>query len=227
MRTDPDRSAAWRDSPKSCAHASAAGAPQNTEAAPALGHSRGGFGALIPTLADRRGRSLAGACQAVARYDNTPIVSWVFRTWRRPGAGCNPTPTRPRPPRPGRAAGKRRCPYSWQPPQPHPARPASGDRSGCALYAPPPLAGRIGPAAPAQAWIRHERPRSGWPLAQSNEACGAANAPTRKDLTQRHSAYFPSLSARVRLAAYRHPQGRPTKRPCFSRDGSMPLTAAA
>ena len=50
MRTDPDRSAAWRDSPKSCAHASAAGAPKNTEAVPARGHSRGGFGPPDPHL---------------------------------------------------------------------------------------------------------------------------------------------------------------------------------
>ena len=49
----------WLDSPIGRVPVSAAGAPNKKEADPARGRSRGGFGAQIPILADRRGRPLS------------------------------------------------------------------------------------------------------------------------------------------------------------------------
>ena len=50
LQVDPARSAVRLDSPDVRAHMSAAGAPKNREAAPALGRSRGSFGTQIHVL---------------------------------------------------------------------------------------------------------------------------------------------------------------------------------
>ena len=56
---------------RSCAHVSAAGAPQHKETDPALGRSRGGFGSKIHILADRRGRPLCLRLTGGQRHDST------------------------------------------------------------------------------------------------------------------------------------------------------------
>lgn len=76
-------------------------------------------------------------------------------------------------------------------------------------------------------WVRHEWVRSGLSMFKANEACGVANAATRKYLTQCHLWYFPPPEAIVRMADYCNKNGTPTDRPYFSLDGRTPLTEAA
>lgn len=72
-------------------------------------------------------------------------------------------------------------------------------------------------------WVRSEWLRSGLPLNRSNEACGVANAATRKYLTQCHLWYFPPAEAMEKMAAYCTKFGTKTSRPYFSLDGKSPL----
>ncbi|WP_374308718.1 DNA methyltransferase [Methylocella sp.] len=76
-------------------------------------------------------------------------------------------------------------------------------------------------------WLRTEWLRSGLPLSQSNEACGVANAATRKYLTQDHVWYFPPGEAVVAMAKWCALKGRKTERPYFSLDGVKPIQADA
>jgi hypothetical protein len=76
-------------------------------------------------------------------------------------------------------------------------------------------------------WVRHEWLRSGLPMSKANDACGVANAATRKYLTQCHLWYFPPPEAIVRMAEYCNKHGRPTERPYFSLDGHSPVTEEA
>jgi len=76
-------------------------------------------------------------------------------------------------------------------------------------------------------WVRYEWQRSGLPMWKANEACGVANAATRKYLTQCHLWYFPPPEAIVRMANYCNKYGRPTERPYFSLDGRSPVTEAS
>mgnify|MGYP005847891747 CR=1 FL=1 len=75
-------------------------------------------------------------------------------------------------------------------------------------------------------WLRHEWQRSGLPLYKTNEACGVANAATRKYFTQCHLWYFPPAEKMVALAEYAMKHGVPTERPYFSLDGKTRLSAA-
>jgi site-specific DNA-methyltransferase (adenine-specific) len=79
---------------------------------------------------------------------------------------------------------------------------------------------------PLQQWLRHEWLRSGLPLSRANEACGVANAATRKYFTQDHVWYFPPPEMMERLAAYATAHGLPTTVPYFSIDRRSPLVAA-
>lgn len=76
-----------------------------------------------------------------------------------------------------------------------------------------------------QDWLRHEWQRTGLPFYKSNEACGVANAATRKYLTACHLWYFPPVEAFVRLAEYANEHGDPAGRPYFSIDGKRPIPA--
>lgn len=90
------------------------------------------------------------------------------------------------------------------------------------LLLPDAAGGRI----PAQQWLREEWQRSGLPLYQANEACGTANAATRKYLTAGPLWYFPPGEAVVRMAEYCRRYGKATVRPYFFLDGHTPVTAA-
>lgn len=89
------------------------------------------------------------------------------------------------------------------------------------------LPGANGQMLSIKDWIRHEWQRSGLAMSKSNEACGVANAATRKYLTQCHMWYFPPPEAIVRMADYCTKWGLPTECPYFSLDGRTPLTEAA
>ena len=71
---------------------------------------------------------------------------------------------------------------------------------------------------PLKEWLRYEWQRSGLPLSQSNQACGVANAATRKYLTQCHLWYFPPGEAVEPMAQWCTKHGKPTSRPYFSID---------
>lgn len=79
---------------------------------------------------------------------------------------------------------------------------------------------------PLKQWLRYEWQRSGLPMSQSNEACGVANAATRKYLTQCHLWYFPPGDAVVAMAKWCTVHGAKTDRPYFSVDGINPPRAA-
>jgi DNA methylase len=80
---------------------------------------------------------------------------------------------------------------------------------------------------PLKEWLRYEWQRSGLPMSQSNEACGVANAATRKYLTQCHLWYFPPGDAVVAMARWCTKHGSRTLRPYFSLDGKNPPAAEA
>lgn len=74
-------------------------------------------------------------------------------------------------------------------------------------------------------WMRHEWTRAGIPLSKSNEACGVANAATRKYLTQDHLWYFPPPEMMEKLVAYANKHGHAKGQPYYSLDGKKPVTA--
>ena len=78
---------------------------------------------------------------------------------------------------------------------------------------------------PAKQWLRHEWRRAGLPLCQANEACGVANAATRKYLTQDWLWYFPPPDMVERLARYANMHGDEGGVPYFSLDGVKPVDA--
>ncbi len=76
-----------------------------------------------------------------------------------------------------------------------------------------------------QEWLRREWLRTGLPLRLANDACGVANAATRKYLTADHLWYYPPPDAFARLADYANAHGKATGRPYFSQDGRKPISA--
>lgn len=75
-------------------------------------------------------------------------------------------------------------------------------------------------------WVRAEWMRSGLQMYKANEACGVANAATRKYLTECHMWYFPPAEAVLRMAEYCELYGRSSNGwPYFSLDGASPFDA--
>lgn len=74
-------------------------------------------------------------------------------------------------------------------------------------------------------WLRREWRRTGLPFRRANEACGVADAATRKYLDQSHIWYFPPPEMFVRLQEYANLNGDKSGRPYFSIDGRQPGTA--
>lgn len=89
------------------------------------------------------------------------------------------------------------------------------------------LRGESGEMLDIKDWVRLEWQRSGLAMSKANEACGVANAATRKYLTQCHLWYFPPPEAVVKMAEYCNKYGASTKRPYFSMDGKTQLTEVA
>lgn len=80
---------------------------------------------------------------------------------------------------------------------------------------------------PLKEWLRYEWKRSGLPYHLTNEACGVANAATRKYFTLDWRWYFPPAEMMERLAAFATAHGKPTDVPYFSIDRKGPVTAEA
>lgn len=76
-------------------------------------------------------------------------------------------------------------------------------------------------------WLRHEWWRSGLPMSRANEACGVANAATRKYLTNCHLWYMPPPEHLEAMARYCQEHGRQVNPPCFSLNGETLPTASA
>ena len=77
---------------------------------------------------------------------------------------------------------------------------------------------------PLKTWLLQEWKRSGLPARKSNEACGVADAATRKYLDQGHLWYYPPPEMFVKLQQYANDHGDPAGRPYFSIDGKQPGT---
>lgn len=73
-------------------------------------------------------------------------------------------------------------------------------------------------------WLRSEWLRSGLALNKANEACGVANAATRKYLTQDDLWYFPPGDMVEAMADYATDHGVKTDVPYFSLDGLTPIS---
>ena len=86
------------------------------------------------------------------------------------------------------------------------------------------LTAHDGTELPMKQWLRSEWKRSGLSLGMTNEACGVANAATRKYFTLDSNWYFPPPSKMMALAEYAAKHGNRTDRPYFSIDGKSPLT---
>ncbi|HZM01609.1 MAG TPA: DNA methyltransferase [Candidatus Saccharimonadales bacterium] len=74
-------------------------------------------------------------------------------------------------------------------------------------------------------WMLNEWKRSGLPVRKTNEACGVADAATRKYFDQGHLWYPPPPSKFQMLVDYANTHGDSNRRPYFSVDGSSSLTA--
>lgn len=77
----------------------------------------------------------------------------------------------------------------------------------------------------AKRWLRYEWQRAGLRLQAANQACGVANAATRKYLTQDWLWYFPPPEMMRRLVAYANEHGRADGAPYYSLNGKTPVTA--
>lgn len=77
---------------------------------------------------------------------------------------------------------------------------------------------------PLKEWVRAEWERTRLPFNLTNEACGVANAATRKYFTKDHLWYFPPAPMFEKLASYANANGAVTRWPYFSADGRRPLT---
>ncbi|MBA3531549.1 MAG: site-specific DNA-methyltransferase [Ardenticatenales bacterium] len=73
-------------------------------------------------------------------------------------------------------------------------------------------------------WLRHEWERTGLPLYKTNEACGVANAASRKYFTKDHLWYAPLPEVFEKLVAYANVNGAERGRPYFSIDGISALS---
>ena len=74
-------------------------------------------------------------------------------------------------------------------------------------------------------WLLREWKRSGLAARKANEACGVADAATRKYLDQGHLWYYPPPETFVKMQEYANKNGDPAGRPYFSVDGEHPATA--
>lgn len=74
-------------------------------------------------------------------------------------------------------------------------------------------------------WLLREWKRTGLPVRKANQACGVADAATRKYLDQGHLWYFPPPDTFLKMQEYANTHGDPVGRPYFSIDGKQPGTA--
>ena len=79
---------------------------------------------------------------------------------------------------------------------------------------------------PLKVWLLQEWKRSGLPTRKANEACGVADAATRKYLDQGYLWYYPPPEMFLKMQQYANINGDPAGRPYFSIDGKRPGTVA-
>jgi len=96
----------------------------------------------------------------------------------------------------------------------------------CVQYVRPTIFMVDGRPLPMQEWLRREWARTGLPFRLSNEACGVADAATRKYLAGDHVWYCPPPDMFDRLVRYANEHGDPAGRPYFGLDGGSPILAA-
>jgi hypothetical protein len=70
-------------------------------------------------------------------------------------------------------------------------------------------------------WLLREWKRSGLSTRKANEACGVADAATRKYLDQGHLWYYPPPEMFVKMQKYLNTHGDPSGRPYLSLDGGF------
>lgn len=73
-------------------------------------------------------------------------------------------------------------------------------------------------------WLRYEWARTGLPFSKTNEACGVADAATRKYFTKCHLWYMPPADAFEKIALYANNFGEKRGKPYFSLNGISPIT---
>lgn len=73
-------------------------------------------------------------------------------------------------------------------------------------------------------WLRMEWERTGLPFNKTNEACGVANAATRKYFTKCHLWYMPPSEMFEKIVSYANKYGKIEGKPYFSIDGKHPLS---
>jgi hypothetical protein len=73
-------------------------------------------------------------------------------------------------------------------------------------------------------WLLGEWKRTGLAVRKANEACGVADAATRKYLDQGHLWYWMPVEMFEKMVAYANEHGRPDGRPYFTQDGKKPMT---
>lgn len=76
-----------------------------------------------------------------------------------------------------------------------------------------------------QEWIISEWERSGLTRQQANEACGVADAASRKYLTKGNLWYYPPPERMEAMVEYANKHGESEGRPYFAPDGENPITA--
>lgn len=74
-------------------------------------------------------------------------------------------------------------------------------------------------------WLRNEWKRTGLPFSKTNEACGVANAATRKYFTNDDLWYFPPATAMKMIADYANEYGNASGKPYFTIQ-NQPMTEA-
>lgn len=76
-----------------------------------------------------------------------------------------------------------------------------------------------------QEWVIQEWERSGLTRQQANEACGVADAASRKYLTKGDLWYYPPPERMELMVEYANEHGEPEGKPYFAPDGENPITA--
>lgn len=75
-----------------------------------------------------------------------------------------------------------------------------------------------------QEWVIDEWDRSGLTLNEANEACGVADAASRKYLTKGDLWYYPPPERMEAMVEYANEHGDPEGKPYFAPDGENPVT---
>ena len=76
-----------------------------------------------------------------------------------------------------------------------------------------------------QEWVISEWERSGLTRQQANDACGVADAASRKYLTEGNLWYYPPPDRMEAMVEYANEHGDPDLKPYFAPDGENPVTA--